>query len=71
MARKKQDRLMKTSRLRLEAFDAAAQTHGWERDQGTGSRVIDAENEYNTTKSALEQRIAYLENMVSKWKGVL
>jgi hypothetical protein len=44
------------SRL-LREFDRAAQAHGWERDQGNGPQVQQAEYRYKEAKRKLEQYI--------------
>ena len=52
----------KTEKL-LEEFDAAAQSWGWQSDQGS-IRKKESEREYNETKKALVKQIQYLEQKI-------
>ena len=47
----------KTLKAAIERFDAAAQAWGWQSDQGTGSRVDEAEAEYEAAKADLERLV--------------
>ena len=53
----------------VEAFDAAAQNHGWQRDQGWGSNVIRAEDAYLETRKTLVKYVEALERQVKRLKG--
>jgi len=55
---------LKTKREKIvEDFDSCAQTWGWESDQGTGQRVINAESDYRMAKKKL---LAYIERLQKK-----
>lgn len=52
----------------IEDFSQAAQSWGWEADQGNGSGVDAAEKEFNRSKASLTDRIRFLEGRVRKLK---
>lgn len=54
----------KAARL-LREFDEAAQTHGLEREWGTGAAVDQAEKAYDRARAALRRYIHQLENKTS------
>lgn len=59
-------KLRKASQEALDRFDMAAQSWGWEQDQGYGSSVDDSEGFYNESRKILEKRLLYLERHFSK-----
>ena len=61
-------KMSKLSTQRIKDFDEAAQSWGWESDQGSGSRVDESNKEYDATKDALVKRIEYLERTIYKYK---
>lgn len=41
----------------FDEFDAAAQSHGWEKDQGSAEAAADAAERYDKAKAALFEAI--------------
>jgi hypothetical protein len=50
---KKPSKLDKRTETLLQAFDAAAQSWGWQSDQGVGRAVDDARRSYEESKAKL------------------
>jgi hypothetical protein len=61
--------LSKKIRTLMDAFDDAAQSWGWEADQGV-INVQSAKKTYQSTKEALERAIAALELRYKKLQEV-
>ena|SRR6185503_4632239 len=55
----------KSARL-LDAFDDAAQSHGWESDQGSTEDAAKAKERYDATWTALARHVAALEARVRR-----
>ena len=62
-------KLSAISERAVEAFDEAAQDHGWEKDQGSQKAAVKAEENYNKTKEALIKRLWYLEQRVRHFQA--
>lgn len=62
----KKPTLSPTSKRLVEAFDEAAQAHGWERDQGSMAGAHEALLEHAKAKDALIKRITNLEAQVRR-----
>lgn len=61
MSTKRTILLSRTAHTLVTRFDAAAQSHGWQKDQGNGWAVDNARQEYETAKRFLEKFIERLE----------
>lgn len=69
MAKKVARGLSRTSQILLDAFDEAAQSHGWQLDWGIGKAVDKAAAEHKRTKAELTARIRYLEIQLSRHRS--
>lgn len=58
-------KLSKRSQKLVDDFSTAAQSHGWQSDQGVGSSVDNAESLFRSEKAALERHIARLEKKLT------
>lgn len=57
--------LPKRDRELIDRFAEAAKSHGWMEDQGTGSDVDHAREEYDAAFAALEKRMLHLNKRAS------
>lgn len=62
-------KVSKSSTRLVEEFDAAAQSHGWARDQATGKEVDNAAAEWQESKARLLRRISLLERTIVRLEG--
>mgnify|MGYP000467463122 CR=1 FL=1 len=62
---KKTLKISKKSARIIDEFDAAAQSHGWESDQGTSKAALKALDVYSDKLYALQNHISKLEQRIA------